>query len=395
METPIRAGVVWPWVTQHGPPVPAASGPADLTGSGYLLPMRLGPYRPAAVVVTVVLAACSPGPSGGDPAHATLPERPTTTAAEGVVVVAAEGGVPHLVDPGSWCMRNADFGDPADSLYVLPFAPGQRYRLDQSYCNSQGTHKNQMAYDFDLPMGTDVVAARGGVVIDINERTADGPFGTANYIVIDHGDGTYALYGHLRFHGVDVEVGQRVEAGRRIGSSGASGCAFGPHLHFAVGRSIPTAEGADVAVNFSNAEGELDLLGGLLDGVSYLALEQGTPIEHLERVPIGDHSGAGLDGLELPGATLWAFGFSGASLRDSDLAGAVLRRTDLAGANLSNAVLRGADLRGAILRNAYLAATDLRGTDLRGAGLEGASLIGVEWDGSTRWPEGFAPPPRP
>jgi hypothetical protein len=322
-------------------------------------------------------------------------------------------------------MRNAAFGDPADSPYLLPYPPGRRYEISQSYCNSQGTHQNQMAFDFEMPMGAEVVASRAGIVVDVNEDTADGTFGTANYVVIRHEDDTYALYGHLQFHCVDVEVGDRVEAGEPIGSSGMSGFAYGPHLHFAVGRGIPTAERADVAVNFSNAVGDLDLLGGPLQGVSYLAVEPGTPVEPVERPPIGDYAGEVLDGADLSGAVLWAFGFAGASLREADLSGAEmgwaalagadlsgadlsrarLARADLSGtllagaslaaADLTGAVLRDADLRDADLTGAYLAAVDLTGADLRRAVLDGASVIGAVWDGTTRWPAGYTPPPRP
>jgi uncharacterized protein YjbI with pentapeptide repeats len=387
-------------------------------------------FRSSRIVVAAALffAACSSSPATeASPSPAADPSIVVaTTVAERVTVVPAIGAAPHLVDPGSWCMRSASFGQPADSPYVLPYRPGERHVVSQSYCNSQGTHQNQMAYDFDLPMGTDVLASRSGVVIDLNERTPDGPGGTANYVVIRHDDGTYALYGHLRYRGVDVEAGQRVESGERIGASGASGDrTVAPHLHFAVGTAVPTAERANIAVNFSNAQGDLDALGGLLEGVAYLALEPTTPIEYVDRPPIGDYSGAELDGLTLPGAVLWAFGFTGASMRGADLSvaemgwaaltgadltgadlsganlqhadleGAVLREASLAGANLTNALLRSADLRDAVLRNAYLAVTDLSGADLSGADLDGASLIGSVWDEDTRWPEGYAPPPRP
>ena len=89
---------------------------------------------------------------------------------------------------------------------------------------------------------------------------------------------------------------------------------------------------------------------------------------------------------------------SGANLRGANLRGADLSDADLSGANLREATLRGANLRGAVLKRAKLGLSNLEGADLSGANLTGADLSGaylegVIYDDSTRWPEGFTPPP--
>jgi murein DD-endopeptidase MepM/ murein hydrolase activator NlpD len=56
----------------------------------------------------------------------------------------------------------------------------------------------------------------------------------ANYVVIDHGDGTYGEYYHLRQFGVLVEEGEHVCAGDVVAICGNTGYSTGPHLHFAV-----------------------------------------------------------------------------------------------------------------------------------------------------------------
>ena len=64
------------------------------------------------------------------------------------------------------CLRRAEFGDAADSPYVLPYPPGDGYTVIQSYCHDDGSHENQLAYDFAMPLGSTVVASRSGVVIE-------------------------------------------------------------------------------------------------------------------------------------------------------------------------------------------------------------------------------------
>jgi murein DD-endopeptidase MepM/ murein hydrolase activator NlpD len=55
-----------------------------------------------------------------------------------------------------------------------------------------------------------------------------------NFVWIDHGAGCFTIYAHLQFASVPVQMGDLVNAGQIIGSSGSTGFATGPHLHFAV-----------------------------------------------------------------------------------------------------------------------------------------------------------------
>ncbi|MGA5554658.1 M23 family metallopeptidase [Streptomyces lavendulocolor] len=53
-----------------------------------------------------------------------------------------------------------------------------------------------------------------------------------NHVVLDLGDGTYALYAHLRRGSLLVRPGDRVAAGQQLASCGNSGNSTEPHLHF-------------------------------------------------------------------------------------------------------------------------------------------------------------------
>lgn len=136
-------------------------------------------------------------------------------------------------------------GDPnaraEDVEYLLPLEQDD-FRIDQGYRGSfsHSDEQNRHAIDFAAPIGTPVLAARAGVVMQVESdfdkaglnRERYG--GRANFIRIVHDDGTMALYAHLKPEGVMVRAGQRVKAGQRIGLSGNTGFTTGPHLHFVV-----------------------------------------------------------------------------------------------------------------------------------------------------------------
>ena len=130
---------------------------------------------------------------------------------------------------------------PRDVAYRLPLAQPQAC-IDQGF-EGEYSHRdaeNRYALDFAVPVGTPVLAARDGVVMQLQDRYRGNGLdrardaGRANYIRILHDDGSMALYAHLAEGGVLVSIGQRVEAGERIGLSGNTGYSTAPHLHFAV-----------------------------------------------------------------------------------------------------------------------------------------------------------------
>jgi Peptidase family M23 len=53
-----------------------------------------------------------------------------------------------------------------------------------------------------------------------------------NHVVIDHGNGEYSVYAHLKQGSPRVMLGQQVKAGETIGALGSSGNSTEPHLHF-------------------------------------------------------------------------------------------------------------------------------------------------------------------
>ena len=172
----------------------------------------------------------------------------------------------------SSCIDRDEFGDPAASPYVLPWPVGKSYRLNNSYCIPTGGHREQQAYDFLIPIGDTIVAARAGVVRKVKQDSPDDGQGTDhNHVMVEHADGTVGFYAHLKQDGVLVQVGEDVAVGQAIALAGHSGTPDIVHLHFGVYDGYPPVEGSDRAVNFSNMEGPEDCRRGLVNGAAYTA----------------------------------------------------------------------------------------------------------------------------
>lgn len=82
-----------------------------------------------------------------------------------------------------------------------------------------------LGVDYSAPVGAAVRTVADGVVLSVGEQG-----GYGNVIVVDHGKGETTLYAHLSR--MDVQAGQKVHKGQRIGAVGQTGWATGPHLHF-------------------------------------------------------------------------------------------------------------------------------------------------------------------
>ncbi|MFF2092645.1 murein hydrolase activator EnvC family protein [Paenibacillus sp. NPDC058174] len=92
-----------------------------------------------------------------------------------------------------------------------------------------GKKKLHAGMDFAVPQGTPIYAAEGGVVI-VSQVWS----GYGNCIIIDHGNGLWTLYGHIKNNGLLVSKGDTVKRGQKIAESGNTGISTGPHLHFEV-----------------------------------------------------------------------------------------------------------------------------------------------------------------
>jgi len=138
---------------------------------------------------------------------------------------------------------------PKDLDFYPPFARGKIFPISQGL-DDMVTHQgaaNRYAIDIVMPIGTPVLAARSGMVMDMEEAFPDTGAKDdrlvmqANFVRIAHDDGTMAVYAHLQQNSLRVQPGMQVPAGYWIANSGNSGYSTGPHLHFVVQLNIGMA----------------------------------------------------------------------------------------------------------------------------------------------------------
>ena len=150
------------------------------------------------------------------------------------VLEPAQAGKPLRYDyEMRWQLGDPD-SQPLDHAYQPPVPERGGFPVSQAF-NGAYSHfreDNRYALDIAMPTGTTVRAARGGLVVSVEEGN-----GRGEHIYILHDDGTFGLYAHLRQRSAVVEPGLRVRTGQIIAQSGNSGYSTGPHLHFGVLRN--------------------------------------------------------------------------------------------------------------------------------------------------------------
>jgi murein DD-endopeptidase MepM/ murein hydrolase activator NlpD len=104
-----------------------------------------------------------------------------------------------------------------------PIGSGFGFRTDPI----TGRGALHMGLDFPAEVGTAIVAAAGGVVINTDTHAAFG-----NMVDIDHGSGLVTRYAHASK--LLVKTGDLVKRGQTVALVGNTGRSTGPHLHFEV-----------------------------------------------------------------------------------------------------------------------------------------------------------------
>ena len=165
-----------------------------------------------------------------------------------------------------------------DGHFVLqrPILPPDNDSVEMTYpfaSTAAGTREAHHGVEFINATGVPVHAAADGEVIfagpDVEAVYSPWKKFYGNVIVIRHTDEMFTLYAHLSV--MDVEAGQVVNVGEKIGEVGWTGGAVGSHLHFEVRRGdaedyfsslnpelwlIPKADEGALAISVVDTQGE-------------------------------------------------------------------------------------------------------------------------------------------
>jgi murein DD-endopeptidase MepM/ murein hydrolase activator NlpD len=155
-----------------------------------------------------------------------------------------------------WAVGSLNVKHDDDYLYRLPYSEVDEHYVVQGF-NGGYSHRglSKYAVDFAMPDGSKIYAAREGIVVDTEFKNNRGGAsrryaGYANFVVIQHSDGSTGEYYHLQQYGVFVRPGDKVERGQLIGSSGSTGFTSLPHLHFAVYKAMPDGDTQSLPIKF-------------------------------------------------------------------------------------------------------------------------------------------------
>lgn len=125
----------------------------------------------------------------------------------------------NFYKPDGGSMRQAFLRAPVNFRYVSSnFNPRRLHPV-------LGKIKAHNGVDYVAPMGTPIMAAGDGKVIESSMKGANG-----NYVVIQHSNGIVTKYLHLSKR--DVKRGDKVKQGDIVGRLGATGRVTGAHLHY-------------------------------------------------------------------------------------------------------------------------------------------------------------------
>jgi len=122
----------------------------------------------------------------------------------------------HFIPTPLW---SGDFVTPVQAKPTDSFGMTHIFNEELS-----STHRGT---DFPVNEGSPVVASNSGTVVLASELFYEG-----NCVIVDHGQRLFTIYMHLLK--IDTKVGDKLGKGDRLGLSGQTGRATGPHLHMGV-----------------------------------------------------------------------------------------------------------------------------------------------------------------
>jgi len=111
--------------------------------------------------------------------------------------------------------------------FVTPVQAQPTHSFGMTHIFNEELSSTHRGTDFPVNEGSPVVASNSGIVVLASELFYEG-----NCVIVDHGQRLFTIYMHLLK--IDTKVGDQLGKGDRLGLSGQTGRATGPHLHMGV-----------------------------------------------------------------------------------------------------------------------------------------------------------------
>jgi hypothetical protein len=186
-----------------------------------------------------IISSCAPvqTPQSLPSATSTLFKPTSTSTSTPATVLLLPTYTPVVCDPFTvdFCITNGHF------IFKRPVKSPANDSVDSTYrygSTANGSRDPHHGVEFVNGSGTPVYAAADGEVIfaGSDEEAIYSPWRNyyGNLVVVQHIDGLFTLYAHLSK--IDLQAGQEVLVGDKIGEVGKTGVAIGSHLHFEVRR---------------------------------------------------------------------------------------------------------------------------------------------------------------
>ena len=210
---------------------------------------------------------------------------------------------------GNWVVANGSGAILSPHRYTVQptngsLRPPEHFAIDFIQLNAQGrVYTGDPTQLKNWPFyGAEVISSTPGKVIEVVNNLPDlvptepRPAVSAdtvacNHVIVDIGNGRYALYAHLVPGSVSVSEGDFVQPGQLLGRLGNSGNSDAPHLHFQI-MDAPSALNANgLPFVFDRMTYQGQVLGTLDDALNIL---------FTGKAPTLDARGAGLRTLLMP-----------------------------------------------------------------------------------------------
>jgi murein DD-endopeptidase MepM/ murein hydrolase activator NlpD len=144
--------------------------------------------------------------------------------------------------------------------HYLPWAKDTAFKISSYPGNFSHVGKMAYAWDFAMPVGTEVLATVDGHIRKVQYSAKAPTFGGqaaadyANYVILYWGDGSYRESIYLHLSEVGVKEGDFVKRGEVLGLSGCTGWCRGAHLHYQVQEGPECHKRSDISYYLNSLE---------------------------------------------------------------------------------------------------------------------------------------------